>query len=129
VANEGFNSRAATGKEKLMQTRQIPQSEWPGFLNSFNSRHQGWLMNLEVFGPDIGAQVEGSLLVLEGLADEYDERHGNTIMIMTGEKPADHVTHSIAGVTEISLEKTEFGEDAALSIKGEDGNRTLLIFL
>jgi uncharacterized protein DUF5335 len=112
-----------------MQTRQVPQSEWPTFLTNFNSRHQGWLMNLQVFGPDIGAQVEGSLLVLEGLADEYDEKHGNTITIMAGDKPADHLTHSINGVTEISLEKTEFGEDAALSIKGEDGNRTLLIFL
>ena len=112
-----------------MQTRQIPQSEWPVFLNSFNSRHQGWLMNLEVFGPDIGAQVEGSLLVLEGLTDEYDEKHGNTIMIMAGYRPADHVTHSISRATEISLEKTDSGEDAGLSIKGEDGNRTLLTFL
>lgn len=112
-----------------MQTRQIPQNEWPAFLNSFNSRHQGWLMNLEVFGPDIGAQVEGSWLVLEGVTDEYDERHGNTIMIMTGDKPADHLTHSISRPTEICLEKTDGGEDATLSIKGEDGNRTLLTFL
>ena len=112
-----------------MQTRQIPQSEWPVFLNSFNSRHQGWLMNLEVFGPDIGAQVEGSWLVLEGVTEEYDEKHGNTIMIMAGDKPADHVTHSISRATEISLEKTDGGEDATLSIKGEDGNRTLLTFL
>ena len=112
-----------------MQTRQIPQSEWPAFLSSFNSRHQGWLMNLEVFGPDIGAQVEGSWLVLEGLADEYDERRGNTIMIMAGDKREHHVTHSISRATEISLEKTDSGEDAALSIRGDDGNRTLLTFL
>ena len=112
-----------------MQTRQIPQAEWPAFLNCFNSRHQGWLMNLEIFGPDIGAQVQGSLLVLEGVIDEYDERRGNTVTIMAGDRPADHVTHAISRVTEISLEKTDSGEDAALSIKGEDGNRTLLIFL
>ena len=112
-----------------MQTKQIPQSEWPIFLKSFNSRHQGWLINLEVFGPDIGAQIEGTLLVLEGVSDEYHEKHGNTITIMTGDRPADHVTHAISRVTEISLEKTDSGEDAALSIKGEDGNRTLLIFL
>jgi hypothetical protein len=112
-----------------MQTRQIPPGEWPVFLNSFNSRHQGWLMNLEVFGPDIGAQVEGSWLVLEGLANEYDKERGNTILIMAGDRPADHLTRSIRRATEISLEKTDGGEDAALSIKGEDGNRTLLTFL
>lgn len=112
-----------------MQTRQIPQGEWAAFLNSFNSRHQGWLMNLEVFGPEIGAQVEGSWLVLEGLADEYDENRGNTILIMAGDKREDHVTHAISRATEISLEKTDSGEDAALSIRGGDGNRTLLTFL
>lgn len=112
-----------------MLTRQIPQSEWPVFLNSFSSRHQGWLMNLEVFGLEIGSQVEGAWLVLEGLTDEYDERRGNTIMIMAGDKAAAHVTHAISRATEISLEKTDTGEDAVLSIKGEDGNRTLLTFL
>ena len=111
-----------------MQTRQIPEREWPAFLNSFNSRHRGWVMNLEVVGPEIGAHVEGSWLVLEGVAAEYDDRHGNTIMIMAGDQPADHITHSISRATEISLEKTDNGEDATLSIKAEDGNRTLLTF-
>ena len=86
-------------------------------------------MKLEVFGPDIGAQLEGKCLVLEGLSDEYDEKHGTTITIMGGDKPEDHVTHSIGRATEISLEKTDIGEDVALSIKGQDGNRTLLTFL
>ena len=112
-----------------MQTRQIPKSEWPAFLNSFSSRHQGWLVNLEVFGPDIGAQVEGTRLMLEGLTGEWNEPKGNTIAIMAGEKPDDHVTHSISRPTEISIEKTDSGEDAVLSIKGEDGTRTLITFV
>jgi hypothetical protein len=111
-----------------MQTRQIPESEWRAFLNRFSSRHQGWLVNLEVFGRDMGAQVEGRGVVLEGLTGEYDEMHGNTIIIMVGDKPDDHVTHSISHPTEISLERTEGGEDRALLIKGEDGTRTLLTF-
>jgi uncharacterized protein DUF5335 len=109
-----------------MQTRQISKTEWPAFLNGFSSRHVGWLMNLEVFGPDIGAQVEGKWLVFEGLTD--DRMHGDTIMIMAGNKPDGHVTHSISRPTEISLEKTDTGEDATLSITGKDGNRTLLTF-
>ena len=86
------------------------------------------MVNLEVFGPDIGAQVEGTGLVLEGLTDECDEMNGNTITIMTGKNTDDHVTHSISRVTEVSLERTDTGEDAALSIAGEDGTRTLLTF-
>ena len=115
-------------KGNVMQTREIPKSEWPAFLNRFTSRHQGWLVNLEVFGPDFGAQVEGTGLVLEGLTDECNEMNGNTITIMAGKNPDDHVTHSISRVTEVSLERTDTGEDAALSIAEEDGTRTLLTF-
>ena len=107
-----------------MQTKQIPKSEWPAFLNNFSSRHQGWLVNLEIIGSDIGAQVEGTNLVLEGLSDEK----GDTITIMAGARPDNHVTHSISRPTELSVEKTETGDDVALSIKGGDGTRTLLIF-
>ena len=110
-----------------MQTRQIAKSEWPVFLNNFSSRHQGWLVNLEVLGPGIGAQVEGTGLVLEGLTDDWDDVKGNTIMIMAGDRPENHVTHSISRPTEVSVEKTETGEDVALSITAEDGTRTLLI--
>ena len=85
-------------------------------------------MNLEVFGLEIGAQVEGRALVLQGMADESDEVKGSTITIMAGDKPDEHLTHSIRRPTEISIEKTDLGEDAVLSIKGEDGTRTLLTF-
>jgi hypothetical protein len=114
--------------ENPMQTRQIPKSEWPAFINSFSSRHQGWLVKLEVFGSDIGAQIEGQALVLEGLSNECDAVKGSTITIMAGAKPDQHVTHSIRRPTEIAIEKTDLGEDAVLSIKGEDGARTLLSF-
>jgi hypothetical protein len=72
--------------------------------------------------------VEGRGLVLEGITDEYDEMHGNTIIIMAGDKPDEHVTHSISRPTEISVKRTDGGEDAVLLIKGEDGTRTLLTF-
>lgn len=111
-----------------MQTREIPKSEWPAFLNSFSSRHQGWVVNVEVFGPDIGAQVEGNGLVLQGLMDDWDEMHRNTIVIMAGNRRDDHLTHSIAHPTEMSLERTDSGMDAALSITCEDGTKTLLTF-
>lgn len=111
-----------------MQTREIPKSEWPAFINSFSSRHEGWLVNVEVFGPDIGAQVEGTGLVLQGLINEWDQMKRNTIVIMAGNRRDDHVTHSINRPREISLERTDSGLDAALSITDEDGTRTLLTF-
>lgn len=85
-------------------------------------------MNVEILDPDLGAQTEGTGLMLEGVIDEWDEVKGNTVVIMAGDKCADHLTHSISRPTEISLEETEGGEDVALSIKADDGTRTLLIF-
>lgn len=85
-------------------------------------------MTLEIFSPEIGAQVEETGLLLEGLTDEWDEAKGNTIMIMVGNEPDDHVTHSISHPTEVSLEQTDEGADAALAIKSADGTTALLSF-
>lgn len=49
-------------------------------------------------------------------------------MIMAGGKPDDHVTHTISRPTEVSLEQTDEGADAALAIKSEDGVTALLRF-
>ena len=111
-----------------MQTRQIPKSEWPAFLDRFSRQYEGWLVNLEIFNPEFGAQVAETGLALEGLTDEWDETEGNTIMIMAGNEPDDHITHSISHPTEVSLEQTDEGADAALSIKSADGTTALLSF-
>lgn len=111
-----------------MQTKEIPKNEWTEFFDSFSRKHEGWLVNLEIFGPEIGAQVEQRQLALEGITDEWDEVEGNTIIIMTGVKPDDHITHSITHPTAVSLEQTDEGADAALAIKSDDGNTTLLRF-
>lgn len=111
-----------------MQTRQIPKSEWPAFLDRFSRQYEGWLVNLEIFNPEFGAQVAETGLALEGLTDEWDEAEGITIVIMAGNEPDDHITHSISDPTEVSLEQTDEGADAALSIKSADGTTALLSF-
>ena len=111
-----------------MQTKQIPKTEWPVFLDQFSRQHEGWLVKLEILNPEFGAQVEGMGLALEGLTDEWDEVAGNTIMIMAGKEPDDHVTHSISHPTEVSLEQTDEGADVALAIKSADGSTALLSF-
>jgi hypothetical protein len=111
-----------------MQTKEIPKNEWTKFFDSFSRKHEGWLVNLEIFGPEIGAQVEQRQMALEGITDECDEVGGNTIMIMTGAEPDDHITHSITHPTAVSLEQTDEGADVALAIKSDDGTTTLLRF-
>ena len=111
-----------------MRTQEIPKKEWTEFFDNFSRKHEGWLVNLEVFGPEIGAQVEERELALEGITAAGDETAGSTIMIMTGTKADDHITHSVTSPISVSLEQTDEGAAAALVIKSGDGLTTLLRF-
>ena len=111
-----------------MKTKEIPKNEWSEFFDSLSREHEGWIVNVEILGPEIGAQVEVRDTALEGITDEWDEVKGNTIMIMTGAEPEGHMTHSITDPTSVSLEQTDEGADAALAIKSNDGTTTLLRF-
>ncbi len=111
-----------------MRTIEITKPGWREFFDGFSRKHRGWLATLEIFGPDIGAQTEERELPFEGITDEWDETEGNTIAIMAGGKATNHVTHIISRPTEVALEQTEEGADAALAIKSLDGTTALLRF-
>jgi hypothetical protein len=111
-----------------MKTQEIPRNEWPGFMDSFARRHEGWLADLEVIGSEIGSQMEGHQLPLEGITAELGNGKPDSIAIMLGADPDDHITHTITAPSQVSVEKTDEGADAALAIKSPDGNTTLLRF-
>jgi hypothetical protein len=112
-----------------MKTKEIPTNEWPKFFSNFSSKHKDWSVTLEIFGNELGAQVQGRELALAGIVDEWDEIHGNRIAMMFGETSDAHITHRISRPTEVSLEYTEGGADVALAIKSADGVMALLRFL
>ena len=111
-----------------MKTKEISRSEWPEFFDSFSRQHEGWLVTLEILGSEIGAQVEERQLAFEGIVAEWDEVQGDEMAIMIGAMPDDHITHSISRPTQVSLEQTDEGADAALAIKSADGATALLRF-
>lgn len=111
-----------------MRTKQIPKNEWPKFFDSFSRQHEGWLVTLEIFATEIGAQVEEHELTFEGIVDERDGGSGNQIIIMLGAAPDDHITHTVTGPTNVSLEQTEEGADVGLAITSEAGPVALLRF-
>ena len=111
-----------------MKTKEIPKNEWPKFFDNFSRQHEGWLVTLEIFGTEFGAQVQERELTFEGIVDEWDEIHGDQIVIMVGEKPDDHITHSIARPTQVSLEQTDEDAHAVLAIKSANGVMALMRF-
>jgi hypothetical protein len=111
-----------------MNTTHIARSEWPSFFDSFTRQHEGWLVTLEVFQPEIGAQVEGRNLALEGVTAELGNGDEDKIEIMIGGKPSQHLTHTVLNPVDVSLEHTEDGANHALAIKSADDATTLLCF-
>lgn len=111
-----------------MKTKTIPKKQWSEFFDGFSRQHEGWLVTVELLGTEFGAQVQNRELAFEGIVDEADEVHGNQVVIMVGAKPNDHITHAISRPTEVSLEQTDEGADAALAIKSADGVTALLRF-
>jgi hypothetical protein len=111
-----------------MQTTQITKGEWPVFFDRFSRKHQGGLATLEIFGPDLGAQIESRNLPFEGITDEWNEAEGDTIMIMAGGETNDHVTHVVKNAADVNLQQTDEGYDAALAIKSLDDTTALLRF-
>jgi len=111
-----------------MATQEISRDEWTTFLDRFSRQHEGWLVTLEVFAPDIGAQEEARELPLEGISVASKDSEPTTIAISVGKTPEDHVTHTITEPTRVWLEQTSEGANAALEIESADGAKTLLRF-
>jgi hypothetical protein len=111
-----------------MRTREIPRADWIKFFDNLSRRQEGWQVTLEVFGPDIGNQVEERNMFLAGATAEVADKAdgGDKIQIMMGGKPSGHVTHVITAPILVELEQTDLGVDSALAIKSADGTTALL---
>jgi hypothetical protein len=109
-----------------MKMKDIPRCEWSEFFDSFSRRHEHSPVTLEIFGTEMGKQVEERQLTFEGIVDEGDETQGNQIVIMTGGRPDDHITHSVRRPVQVSVEQTDEGADVALEIIAADGITAVL---
>ena len=110
-----------------MRTIEIAREAWVQQLNAFSAVHDGWLVSLDVLGPEIGAQPEIDNLPLLGIAVDRND-HDRTIAISVARTATEHVTHIIKGVTRVYVERTDDGADAALEIESVDGVATILRF-
>lgn len=110
-----------------MVTQEIPRDEWGDFFNRFSRQHEGWLVTLEVFSPEIGAQEEARELPLEGIAIAGGD-DTETIAISAGSTAENHLTHMITAPKHLWVERTAQGADAALEIESEGDTKTLLRF-
>ncbi len=110
-----------------MPTQEIPRNQWSEFLDRFSRQHEGWLVTLEVFSPDIGAQEEAHELPLEGITIAIGD-DAKAIAISAGKTPDDHLTHTVLAPAHMWIQRTTHGAEAALEIESEDNSKTLVRF-
>jgi hypothetical protein len=108
--------------------REIPRGEWAEFLDGFSRQHEGWLVTVEVFGEEIGAQVEAGAMALAGVTADLKGGGEDVISIILGKESTERVTHNIARPTHVRIEQAESGADMALQIESGGGTTTLVRF-
>jgi hypothetical protein len=111
-----------------MPTREIPRKEWVEFFNNFSRNHKGWTVNMEVFGTEIGAQLEAHEMPLEGVIADLKVTGRDQIAILIEESPQKHLVHSINHPEHVRVEKEESNSEMVIQIQAEDGFTTLLRF-
>jgi len=114
----------------ITMTEEISRARWPDFFNAFSLGHENWLVTVEIFAPEIGAQVEANSLRFEGI--NADLKAGqDRIMISLGEAFDANITHMISAPTHVRIERSELerGTFETLQIETEGGATTLIRFL
>lgn len=110
-----------------MALTEIPRAAWTAALNDFSRAHEGWLISVEVWTPEIGALPEIHNLPLVGVSADRDETD-NAITISAGTSTDDHVSHVIHGAMSVTVEHQSHGEATALHIESAGGVKTSVGF-
>jgi Family of unknown function (DUF5335) len=104
----------------------VPPEIWGMFLDGFSRTHSGWLSTLSIVGASVGAQVEARNIPLEGITARH--RAGEPILISLGYSPDRRIEHQVDRPSEVWVELSPTGAEAALEIVSADGTRTILQF-
>ena len=103
-----------------MTNTEILREDWVNFFGGFNHRHKGWLVNTEIDGDEALGQMEAHQLPLEGITPELGDG-GDEIEIIVGDRPDQHVSHTVKSPTRICLHQTSDGADESLEIESPSG--------
>ena len=107
-------------------TLKIQPQQWNQFLDDFTRDNRGAHARLEVLGADdIARVVETEDQPLYGIAADTKDGE-NTVWIMFGATPEEHLAHSTRNVVAIWLRPPSGRAGAALEVEAQDGTKTLL---
>jgi hypothetical protein len=111
----------------VIDTRQIPRSDWNDFFTAFSQRHDDEAVALEVLSPEIGAQTQARDLHLRGISPA-GHHQDEGLAVMLDSPDGAHVTHMIPKPTHVWLQTAAGESEDSLEIESADGTKTLIRF-
>jgi hypothetical protein len=110
-----------------MVTTEIPREQWIKFFDDFSKQHEGWIVNWEVLGCDIGDQEKTTRLPLVGISADVKGR-APRIDVMVGGRLDAHVAQIIEKPKRVWFKHPEQPGHEAIEVESEDGRVTLVTF-
>jgi hypothetical protein len=116
----------------MFMRRKIEPLGWQRSLSELGKRNSMRPTRLEVLGPDREVVSDFWLedgLLLEGITMEMDRDRGPTVEIMlrASAGATSHMTHTVAGVKRLAIDRTSDPDDA-LEVEDKEGTLTIMRF-
>jgi uncharacterized protein DUF5335 len=110
-----------------MDSTEIPREQWLRFFDDFSKKHEGWIVNWEVLGRDLGDQEKTVRLPLVGISADVKGRRPSIDIIVGGRLDA-HVTQVIEMPKRVWFKPPDIPGHEAIEIETDDGRVTLVTF-
>lgn len=108
------------------QTREITRGDWQRFFDDFSKQHQGETASVEVIASAAGVQPVAENLPFVGISADEAGSEKNSIDLILGTEPDDHLEHRISDPTHLWLKTDGDKVNDVIEIEAEDGTKTLL---
>jgi hypothetical protein len=108
-----------------LSSQEVRREQWEPVLTSVTRDYRGAHARLQVFGPDVGYQVETADRPFDGIAvDLKDGEH--IVWIHFESSPGDHLAHGVHDVTAIRMLQPTATTGPVIEVEGADGTKSLL---
>jgi Family of unknown function (DUF5335) len=106
------------------ETGELAREQWSGYFEQLSRDLGATTATVEVDGLDVGAQIEGEDLVLDGIS--YDHRDDIVVIGLAPVGTAEAVEHIVSGPKRIYIESGDGILPAVLDIEDAEGQKTIV---
>jgi hypothetical protein len=111
-----------------VSVREIPETEWPRFLEEFSRQHRAWLATVDRCRPGIASGVRMEQRPLESVTPDVAARRVVGIRIQFQQDSHAETAVRVDAPARLRVEETEEGRARSLEIDDERGQCTRIRF-